>query len=520
MPTPITLDGHSLSIAYVVAVARHDAPVAIAPHALASVGASRRAVESAVARGDTIYGVNTGFGKLAHVRIKPDRARGVAGARRLGPVAHGARRRRDEPRGRARHPGAVRRPDPRGASPRLSAAVRGAAPHPARRFRDPRVASRERPARAGRVLAALHAAGAGGGGRRPRARRAPGDDGAQRGHRQSPGDRRRHPLGRQFPRPADSARARRDRDRARHAGRARRAPARADREPRPVVRAARLPGPESRSRIGFHDRTDRGRGAGRRMPRAGHSGECAVRPHRGEPGGRRADGHDRRMEGRADSGQRGAHRGDRAARGGAGARVSATPEAGPRCGPHARRAASPGAAAHQRSSAPRRSRAHRRGTARRDVRPGGGMTGPRTVRAPRGPTRSCKGWVQEAALRMLMNNLDPEVAERPQDLVVYGGTGKAVRDWASFDAVCRTLTALEDDETLLVQSGRPVGVFTTHPEAPRVLIANANLVGRWATWEVFRELERKGLIMYGQMTAGSWIYIGTQGILQGTYETL
>ena len=147
------------------------------------------------------------------------------------------------------------------------------------------------------------------------------------------------------------------------------------------------------------------------------------------------------------------------------------------------------------------------------------MTGPRTVRAPRGTTRSCKGWVQEAALRMLMNNLDPEVAERPQDLVVYGGTGKAVRNWASFDAICRTLQSLGDDETLLVQSGKPVGVFTTHPDAPRVLIANANLVGRFATWEVFRDLERRGLIMYGQMTAGSWIYIGTQGILQGTYET-
>ncbi|HYT03736.1 MAG TPA: urocanate hydratase [Gemmatimonadales bacterium] len=147
------------------------------------------------------------------------------------------------------------------------------------------------------------------------------------------------------------------------------------------------------------------------------------------------------------------------------------------------------------------------------------MSGPRVVRAPRGPQRSCKGWIQEAALRMLMNNLDPDVAERPQDLVVYGGTGKAARDWASFDAICRTLADLGDDETLLVQSGKPVGVFTTHPEAPRVLIANANLVGRWATWEVFRELERKGLIMYGQMTAGSWIYIGTQGILQGTYET-
>jgi urocanate hydratase len=132
---------------------------------------------------------------------------------------------------------------------------------------------------------------------------------------------------------------------------------------------------------------------------------------------------------------------------------------------------------------------------------------------------SCKGWVQEAALRMLMNNLDPEVAERPQDLVVYGGTGRAARDWAAFDAICRTLLTLCDDETLLVQSGKPVGVFTTHPDAPRVLIANANLVPRWATWEVFRDLERRGLIMYGQMTAGSWIYIGTQGILQGTYET-
>ena len=142
------------------------------------------------------------------------------------------------------------------------------------------------------------------------------------------------------------------------------------------------------------------------------------------------------------------------------------------------------------------------------------------IRAPRGPDRSCKGWIQEAALRMLQNNLDPEVAERPEDLVVYGGTGRAARDWESFHAICRTLLALENDETLLVQSGKPVGVFRTFPEAPRVLIANANLVGRWATWEKFRELERKGLIMYGQMTAGSRIYIGSQGILQGTYETL
>jgi len=145
--------------------------------------------------------------------------------------------------------------------------------------------------------------------------------------------------------------------------------------------------------------------------------------------------------------------------------------------------------------------------------------GPRPVRAPRGSTLSCRGWQQEAALRMLMNNLDPEVAERPDDLVVYGGTGKAARDWASFDALVRTLRDLRDDETMLVQSGRPVGVMRTHEWAPRVLIANSNLVGDWATWPEFRRLEALGLTMYGQMTAGSWIYIGTQGILQGTYET-
>ena len=141
------------------------------------------------------------------------------------------------------------------------------------------------------------------------------------------------------------------------------------------------------------------------------------------------------------------------------------------------------------------------------------------IRAPRGTSLRCRGWKQEAALRMLMNNLDPEVAERPADLVVYGGTGKAARDWPSFHAIVRELENLGGDETLLVQSGRPVGVFRTHEEAPRVLIANANLVGHWSNWEQFRVLERVGLTMYGQMTAGSWIYIGTQGILQGTYET-
>ncbi len=143
----------------------------------------------------------------------------------------------------------------------------------------------------------------------------------------------------------------------------------------------------------------------------------------------------------------------------------------------------------------------------------------RLVRAPRGSDISCRGWQQEGALRMLMNNLDPEVAERPEDLVVYGGTGKAARSWAAFDAIVAALRNLADDETLLVQSGKPVATFRTHSHAPRVLIANSNLVGRWSDWEHFRELERQGLMMYGQMTAGSWIYIGTQGILQGTYET-
>jgi urocanate hydratase len=141
------------------------------------------------------------------------------------------------------------------------------------------------------------------------------------------------------------------------------------------------------------------------------------------------------------------------------------------------------------------------------------------VRAPRGQEMSCKGWHQEAALRMLMNNLDPEVAERPEDLIVYGGTGRAARNWECFHAIVRSLRRLENDETLLVQSGKPVGVFRTHPEAPRVLIANANLVGHWSNWDQFWKLERMGLTMYGQMTAGSWIYIGSQGIVQGTYET-
>src|SRR5687767_1310062 len=143
----------------------------------------------------------------------------------------------------------------------------------------------------------------------------------------------------------------------------------------------------------------------------------------------------------------------------------------------------------------------------------------RTIRAPRGSQISARSWLSEAPLRMLMNNLDPEVAERPEDLVVYGGIGKAARNWECFDQIVSALRKLEGDESLLVQSGKPVGVFKTHPDAPRVLIANSNLVPNWANWEHFNELDRQGLMMYGQMTAGSWIYIGSQGIVQGTYET-
>src|SRR6184192_4851870 len=147
------------------------------------------------------------------------------------------------------------------------------------------------------------------------------------------------------------------------------------------------------------------------------------------------------------------------------------------------------------------------------------MSGKRLIRAPRGMERSCQGWHQEAAMRMLMNNLDPEVAEAPDRLVVYGGTGRAARSWEAFDAIVRSLRELENDETLLVQSGKPVGKFQTHDEAPRVLIANSNLVGQWSNYTEFNRLERMGLTMYGQMTAGSWIYIGSQGIVQGTFET-
>src|SRR6188508_3304978 len=147
------------------------------------------------------------------------------------------------------------------------------------------------------------------------------------------------------------------------------------------------------------------------------------------------------------------------------------------------------------------------------------MSGPRIVRAPRGTILTCKNWLIEAAYRMIQNNLDPEVAERPEALVVYGGIGRAARNWDAYDLILESLKKLEPDETLLIQSGKPVGIFRTHADAPRVLLANSNLVPRWATWEHFNELDRKGLMMFGQMTAGSWIYIGSQGIVQGTYET-
>src|SRR5215470_16054390 len=154
-----------------------------------------------------------------------------------------------------------------------------------------------------------------------------------------------------------------------------------------------------------------------------------------------------------------------------------------------------------------------------DLSPMHRVAKPRPVRAPGGSELSCRSWLTEAAYRMIQNNLDPEVAENPDALVVYGGIGKAARDWRCFETILSTLKRLGDDETLLVQSGKPVGVFRTHPDAPRVLLANSNLVPKWATWEHFHELDRRGLMMYGQMTAGSWIYIGTQGIVQGTYET-
>src|SRR5438477_459373 len=359
MPTPITLDGHSLSIADVVAVARHAAPVAIAPQALVSVGASRRAVESAVARGDTIYGVNTGFGKLAHVRIKPDQVREL----QLNLIRS--------------HASGVGEPLPvdavrammllranvllRGTSgvrailPELIVAMLNAQVHP-------RVPAQGSVGASGDLAPLAHLAlvmigegeGEGEDGPALRARRLePITLEAKEGLAFVNGTQAQTGLAALLVHDAWVLWRTAPAAAAMSLEAVRRAPARADREPRPVVRAARLPGPGSRSRIGVHDRADRRCGACRGMPGAGHAGERAVHPHGGEPGGRRADGYDRRMEGGADSGQRDAHRGDRAAGGGAGARVPATAEAGPRCGPHARRGPRRGAGARQRPSAQR-----------------------------------------------------------------------------------------------------------------------------------------------------------------------
>src|SRR5436309_1821169 len=514
MAASVVLDGRSLAIEDVVAVARHGARVTIAPRALDAVRASRRTVEGAIARGATIYGVTTGFGKLAHVRIPPERARQLqlnlirSHASGVGdPLSEEAVRAMMLLRANVLVRGTS---GVRPALPELIVAMLNKRVHP-------RVPSPGSVGASGDLAPLAHLA---------LAMIGEGEDGGAAGrreaacdHRQPARVRRRGALGRQLPRPARGPRPRRAGDRPGDARRARRTADRAHREPRPVLRAAGLPGGRSGDGVGVHDAPDRGRGARGRLSDPGDARKRAVGTDGREPGGRRAHGNERGMEGRADSRERDPHRRDRAVGRGAGARVPEAAPAGARRGGELRGGSGRGPAPARRPPAHGGYRTSGGGDSRGKVRSGGDMSAPRVVRAPRGPQRSCKGWIQEAALRMLMNNLDPEVAERPDELIVYGGTGKAVRDWASFDAVCRTLSALEDDETLLVQSGKPVGVFTTHPEAPRVLIANANLVGRWATWEVFRELERKGLIMYGQMTAGSWIYIGTQGILQGTYET-
>ena len=257
-------------------------------------------------------------------------------------------------------------------------------------------------------------------------------------------------------------------------------------------------------------------------------GERRLDPQLGDAGGPRLDGLGRRAQAAPQRRRARARDRDRAADRRARDRAARAAAARARHRRRDRRAARARARAGPRPLPGARDRGRRRtrrtvaASAPRPNPPAGGSHDRQlhtTVRAPRGTDLSCLGWPQEAAYRMLHNNLDPEVAERPEDLVVYGGTGKAARDWASFDAIARTLRTLKDDETLLVQSGRPVGVLRTHEWAPRVLLANSNLVGDWANWEEFRRLEALGLTMYGQMTAGSWIYIGSQGILQGTYET-
>src|SRR5439155_620269 len=263
--------------------------------------------------------------------------------------------------------------------------------------------------------------------------------------------RRRRVVGRQFSRPADRPRPGRDRDRAGDARRTRRATDRPPRQPRPLVRTAGFPRPRSGDRIRVHDAADCRGSARGGVPGARDPGQRPIRSHGGQPGGHRADGHDGGLEGRSDSRECRADRGSGAPRGGSGpgipeaTRARARGRADLRGG--ARRRARPG----RRPTVHRRHRARRGGDPGGAIRSGGRMTAPRTVRAPRGPQRSCKGWVQEAALRMLMNNLDPDVAERPQDLVVYGGTGKAARDWPAFHAICRTLLTLGDGVCLAVE---------------------------------------------------------------------
>src|SRR5436190_8016885 len=368
-------------------------------------------------------------------------------------------------------------------------------------------------------------------GQRRRARRArrrpprrPG--GAGRRHRQphDPAGRQSRVM-RQLPRRSGWARMRLPCDRRgggwSHRRAAHRPPARRE----PLAGPAAIPRRGSRRWLGAHDRPLHPGGDGRREPQACGAGLGRFAAHERHAGGPRLDGLERRAQapGRAEQPRRHPRRRARRLNEGAGAPPAARARRGHRRG--ARGGARGGAGLRRRPLARARAGGGEgacavrcRSRRRRVSRWSTAMSEARAIHAPRGTGLSCRGWQQEAAMRMLMNNLDPEVAERPDDLVVYGGTGRAARSWEAFDAIVRTLQGLEHDETLLVQSGKPVGVFRTHEWAPRVLIANSNLVPDWATWEEFRRLEDLGLTMYGQMTAGSWVYIGTQGIVQGTYE--
>src|SRR5688572_20462763 len=381
----------------------------------------------------------------------------------------------------------------------------------------------------------MHAAGPRRGAGRARVRWRHGRGGAECGHRQSAGLRGRdHHQRREFPWPAGGDGARRPRDRAHQPRDDLGAAHRSARAPRSQPGTPALSHQRCRRVVGIHDGAGHRGVAGQRVQGALASRQRGHYSHRRKQGRRRADGDGRGVEASPRDRQRRQHPGDRADVRRPGHRLPRAARSGTRrcrgapARARARAAAGgrPGAQYRYRrnrdSGATRRVRDARRGAGLVTLAARGSAAMPptaRVVRAPRGSVISCKTWAAEAALRMLMNNLDPEVAERPEDLVVYGGIGKAARDWPSFDRIVDELRALEADQTLLVQSGKPVGVFRTHADAPRVLIANSNLVPKWATWEHFDELDRKGLMMYGQMTAGSWIYIGTQGIVQGTYET-